>query len=163
MDKIASFQINHEKLEPGLYVSRADEFGGQTITTFDIRCTRPNHERPMSQAVMHTIEHLGATFLRNNPEWKDKIVYFGPMGCNTGFYLIIAGEYQNSCDGPFDERIYWLVLDMCHFIATHTGSIPGVSPKECGNWRKHNLPAARNRARDYMEELIKNKNFTYPT
>ena len=121
MEKIASFTINHIKLQPGVYVSRKDKVGEGVVTTFDLRMTSPNEEPVMNTAEVHAIEHLGATFLRNHPEYKDKIVYFGPMGCRTGFYLLLAGDYES-------RQILPLVTEMYEFIAAYEGEIPGPPP-----------------------------------
>ena len=163
MDRIKSFQIDHEKLEPGLYVSRVDSYDGCKVVTYDLRFTRPNREIAISQEAAHTIEHLGATFLRGEPEWKDKIAYFGPMGCETGFYLLLVGEYQKSEDEPTNELVCSLVIDMCQFIIDYDGDIPGASSKECGNFRLHNLKAAKARTKKYLKDLLTNKHFQYPS
>lgn len=126
MEKIASFTIDHIKLQPGVYVSRKDKVGGSTVTTFDLRMTSPNEEPVMNTAEMHTIEHLGATFLRNHKEFGDKTVYFGPMGCRTGFYLLLAGDYES-------KDILPLVVEMYGFVRDFEGEVPGASPKDCGN------------------------------
>lgn len=136
MEKIASFTIDHEKLQPGLYVSRKDQVGQETLTTFDLRITSPNEEPVMNTAEVHAMEHLGATYLRNDSRWKDKVIYFGPMGCRTGFYLVMAGDYTSRDVLP-------LVRDCFHFIAGFEGEIPGASPKDCGNYLDMNLPMAR--------------------
>ena len=135
MEKIASFTINHIKLQPGVYVSRKDKVGEGVVTTFDLRMTSPNEEPVMNTAEVHAIEHLGATFLRNHPEYKDKIVYFGPMGCRTGFYLLLAGDYES-------RQMLPLVTEMYEFIAAYEGEIPGASPMDCGNYLDMNLPMA---------------------
>ena len=135
MEKIASFTIDHIKLQPGLYVSRKDKIGAETVTTFDLRLTKPNDEPVMNTAEMHTIEHLAATYLRNEPNWKDKVIYFGPMGCRTGFYLILAGDL-NSRD------VLELVKDCFHFVRDFHGDVPGASAKDCGNYLDMNLPMA---------------------
>ena len=135
MDKITSFTIDHLRLLPGLYVSRKDQAGTQTVTTFDLRLTRPNQEPVMNTAEVHTIEHLAATYLRNEPNWKDKILYFGPMGCRTGFYLLITGDYTS-------EQILPLVLDCFRFIRDYRGEVPGASARDCGNYLDMNLPMA---------------------
>ena len=126
MEKIASFTINHMKLQPGVYVSRKDKVGEGVVTTFDLRMTSPNEEPVMNTAEVHAIEHLGATFLRNHPEYKDKTVYFGPMGCRTGFYLLLAGDYES-------RKILHLVTEMYECNAAYEGEIPGASPVDCGN------------------------------
>ena len=135
MEKIASFTINHMKLQPGVYVSRKDKVGEGVVTTFDLRMTSPNEEPVMNTAEVHAIEHLGATFLRNHPEYKDKTVYFGPMGCRTGFYLLLAGDYES-------RQILPLVTEMYECIAAYEGEIPGASPMDCGNYLDMNLPMA---------------------
>ena len=135
MEKITSFTINHLDLEPGVYVSRKDRYGDAVITTFDLRMTAPNKEPVMNTAEMHTIEHLGATFLRNHPEFADKTVYFGPMGCRTGFYMILAGDYTSAQIAP-------LVTEMFTFIRDFDGEIPGAAPRDCGNWLDQNLAMA---------------------
>ena len=135
MDKIASFTVNHLKLLPGVYVSRRDTAGDARITTFDIRMTRPNHEPVMNTAEIHTIEHLGATFLRNHKVYKDRVLYFGPMGCRTGFYLLTRGLT--------DAQVLELTVDSFRFMAGFEGEIPGASEVECGNYLDMDLPAAR--------------------
>ena len=132
MEKIASFTIDHIKLEPGIYVSRKDYVGAEVITTFDLSMTSPNDEPVMNTAEVHTLEHLGATFLRNEPEYKDKIIYFGPMGCRTGFYLLLAGDYES-------KDIVKLVTDMYEFMRDFKGDVPGASAKDCGNYLDMNL------------------------
>ena len=136
MEKITSFTIDHLRLVPGVYVSRKDLAGTQTVTTFDLRITRPNEEPVMNTAEVHTIEHLGATFLRNHPEFKDRVLYFGPMGCRTGFYLLLSGDYESADILP-------LVKEMFQFISTFEGEVPGASAKDCGNYLDMNLPMAR--------------------
>lgn len=135
MEKITSFTIDHLRLAPGLYVSRKDKVGSETVTTFDLRITCPNNEPVMNTAEVHTIEHLGATYLRNDPEWKDRVLYFGPMGCRTGFYLLLAGDYTS-------EQIVPLVLNCFRFIRDYKGEVPGASPKDCGNYQDMNLAMA---------------------
>lgn len=147
MEKIASFTINHLKLQPGVYVSRKDRIGAETVTTFDLRMTSPNEEPVMNTAEVHTIEHLGATFLRNDPEWKDRVVYFGPMGCRTGFYLLIAGDLSSAGIVP-------LVTKMYEFIRDFEGDIPGASPRDCGNYLDMNLNMARYLARRYLDQVL---------
>lgn len=146
MEKIASFTIDHIKLLPGLYVSRKDRVGEQTVTTFDLRLTKPNEEPVMNTAEVHTIEHLGATYLRNEPSYRDKILYFGPMGCRTGFYLLLAGDYESSDVLP-------LVLDCFRFIRDYRGEIPGASAKDCGNYLDMNLSMANYWGRKYVSVL----------
>ena len=135
MEKIASFTIDHIKLKPGLYVSRKDHIGAETVTTFDLRLTDPNEEPVMNTAEIHTMEHLAATYLRNEPVWQDKIVYFGPMGCRTGFYLLLAGDHSS-------RDALGLVLACFRFIADFSGEIPGASAMDCGNYLDMNLPMA---------------------
>ena len=135
VDKIASFTVDHIKLLPGLYVSRKDKVGAETVTTFDLRLTKPNEEPVMNTAEVHTIEHLGATYLRNEPTWKDKVLYFGPMGCRTGFYLLLAGDYSSRDVLP-------LVTECFRFIRDYRDAVPGASPKDCGNYLDMNLPMA---------------------
>ena len=135
MEKITSFTIDHIKLQPGLYVSRKDKVGSEVLTTFDLRVTKPNDEPVMNTAEVHTIEHLAATYLRNEPDWKDRVIYFGPMGCRTGFYLIIAGDL-NSRD------VLELVKDCFRFVRDFRGDVPGASAKDCGNYLDMNLPMA---------------------
>ena len=149
MKKIASFTVNHLTLVPGLYVSRTDILNSNIITTFDIRITRPNFEPVMDNPAIHAIEHLGATFLRNHPLWKDLIIYFGPMGCRTGFYLILGGNYS-----PLD--IYELIKEMFTFIVNYEGDIPGASPIECGNYLDLNLSMAKFYANKYLNEVLNN-------
>ncbi len=158
MEKIASFTINHLLLEPGIYVSRRDRFGDTVLTTFDLRMTAPNREPVMNTAELHTIEHLGATFLRNDPEWKDRVVYFGPMGCRTGNYLILAGELE-----PAD--IKELVVRMFEFIRDFEGDIPGARADECGNYLDQNLAMAKWLAARYLNDTlydIDNAHMVYP-
>ena len=147
MEKIASFTIDHIKLQPGIYVSRKDHIGQETVTTFDIRMTSPNEEPVMNTAEMHAIEHLAATFLRNHPEFGSKIVYFGPMGCRTGFYLLLAGDYSS-------REILPLLTEMFAFIRDFQGDVPGASPKDCGNYLDMNLPMAKWLARKYLDEVL---------
>ncbi len=149
MEKIASFTIDHILLEPGIYVSRKDHYGDVTITTFDIRMTAPNDEPVMNTAEVHAIEHLGATYLRNNAEWKDRITYFGPMGCRTGFYLLIADDLESS-------DLADLMKGMFTFIRDYEGEIPGASPKDCGNYLDMNLGMAKYCAKRYLDNTLAN-------
>ena len=149
MQKIPSFQVNHLFLEKGLYVSRKDKVKDEVITTFDIRMTKPNKERVMNTAGIHAIEHIGATFLRNDKIWKEKVIYFGPMGCRTGFYLILVGDLA-----PLD--IAPLVKEMFDYIANFSGDIPGNSPKDCGNYLDLNLAKAKSYAKHYLDEVLNN-------
>jgi len=147
MEKITSFTIDHIKLIPGVYVSRIDYVAGNPITTFDLRMTSPNDEPVMNTAEMHTVEHLAATFLRNHAEYKDKTIYFGPMGCRTGFYLLLAGEYGS-------RDIIPLMVEMFDFIANFYDEVPGASAKDCGNYLDMNLPMARYIAKKYLDEVL---------
>ena len=135
MEKITSFTIDHIKLQPGLYVSRKDKVGAETVTTFDLRLTSPNEEPVMNTAEMHTIEHLAATFLRNEPTWKEKVLYFGPMGCRTGFYLLLTGDLSS-------RDVLELVKNCFRFVADFWDEVPGASAKDCGNYLDMNLPMA---------------------
>jgi len=157
MEKIASFTIDHLKLKPGLYVSRKDKYNDTVITTFDLRYKEPNKEPVMDQPALHTIEHLGATFLRSHNEWQNKIVYFGPMGCRTGFYLILEGDY-------ISKNILPLLLEMFEWIENFQGDIPGASAIECGNWREQNIDMAKWECRRYGDLLRKGnrENLEYP-
>ena len=147
MEKITSFTIDHNKLVPGLYVSRKDHVEGAVITTFDIRMTNPNEEPVMNTAEMHTIEHLAATFLRNHSVYGKKTIYFGPMGCRTGFYLLLAGDYQSS-------DIVDLMRELFVFIADYYDEVPGASAKDCGNYLDMNLPMARFLANIFLRENV---------
>ena len=147
MDKIASFTVNHLTLLPGIYVSRKDKVGNEVVTTFDLRMTRPNYEPVMNTAEVHTLEHLGATFLRNHPIWKEKVIYFGPMGCRTGFYLILAGDYESG-------DIADLVTEMYAFMKDFDDEVPGACARDCGNYLDMNLPMARYVAKKYYEEVL---------
>lgn len=147
MEKIASFTIDHIKLEPGVYVSRTDSVGNSIVTTFDIRMTAPNREPVMNTAEMHAMEHLGATFLRNHKDFGSKIVYFGPMGCRTGFYLLLVGEYTSA-------QVVPLLTEMYEFIRDFQGDIPGACPKDCGNYLDMNLPMANWLARRFLENTL---------
>lgn len=147
MKTIASFTVDHLRLLPGVYVSRKDGIGNETVTTFDIRMTRPNYEPVMNTAEVHTIEHLGATFLRNHAQYGEKTVYFGPMGCRTGFYLLLAGEYTS-------EDIVPLLKEMFSFIANFQGEVPGAAAVACGNYLDMNLPMARFLATKYLDEVL---------
>ena len=157
MEKITSFTIDHIKLCPGLYVSRKDKVGQETVTTFDLRLTSPNDEPVMNTAEMHTIEHLAATYLRNAPNWKEKVLYFGPMGCRTGFYLLLAGDYTSRDVLP-------LVKDCFRFIRDFRGEVPGASAKDCGNYLDMNLPMANYWGEKYtaLLENITEDRLVYP-
>ncbi len=147
MQKITSFTIDHIKLVPGVYVSRKDPVGNEIITTFDLRMTSPNDEPVMNTAEMHTIEHLAATFLRNHKEYGSKTIYFGPMGCRTGFYLLLAGDYDS-------KDIIPLLIEMFQFIENYHDEVPGSSAKDCGNYLDMNLPMARYLAKRYLENVL---------
>lgn len=149
MKKIASFTIDHIKLVPGVYVSRKDHMGTEVITTFDLRMTSPNDEPVMNTAEMHTIEHLAATFLRNHKDFGSKTIYFGPMGCRTGFYLLLAGDYDS-------KDIVDLLKEMYQFIADFKDEVPGASAKDCGNYLDMNLPMANYLAKKYLNEVLEN-------
>ena len=158
MNKIPSFTINHNLLLRGIYVSRRDKVGSEEVTTFDIRMKEPNREPALHPGALHTIEHLAATYLRNNPEWKDRIVYWGPMGCLTGNYLLMRGHLE-----PAD--ILTLMQNTFRFVAEFEGEVPGAAPKDCGNWLLHDLPMARLESRKYLEEVLLNckpENLVYP-
>ncbi len=147
MEKITSFTIDHLRLLPGVYVSRKDPAGDAVITTFDLRMTRPNCEPVINTAEMHTIEHLAATFLRNHPVYGDKIIYFGPMGCRTGFYLLLCGDFQSVDIVP-------LMPELFEFIRDYEGEVPGACAKDCGNYLDMNLPMAKYLARKYLDEVL---------
>ena len=158
MEKIASFTVDHLRLVPGVYVSRVDQVAGNPITTFDLRMTSPNDEPVMNTAEVHTIEHLAATFLRNHAEYADKTIYFGPMGCRTGFYLILKGERTSKDIVP-------LITELFQFVADFEGEVPGASPRDCGNYLDMNLPMAKYEAKKYVENVllhISDANLTYP-
>ena len=147
MEKITSFTIDHIKLQPGVYVSRRDNVGAEVITTFDLRMTSPNEEPVMNTAEVHTIEHLGATFLRNHPVYGSKTIYFGPMGCRTGFYLLLAGDYISRDSVP-------LMVEMYEFIRDYKDEVPGASPKDCGNYLDMNLGMANWLAERYLDQVL---------
>ena len=147
METIKSFTVDHKRLLPGVYVSRKDSTGHDVVTTFDIRMTRPNFEPVMNTAEIHTLEHLGATFLRNHEEWGDKIIYFGPMGCRTGFYLLLAGDYES-------EDIISLLREMFEFVCHFEGEIPGAAPEACDNYLDQNLPMAKYLAEKYLDHVL---------
>ena len=153
MNKIESFQINHLTLESGLYVSRRDQKDGVTVTTFDLRITAPNREPVIDMPALHTIEHLCATYLRNSSE-KDNVVYFGPMGCRTGCYLVMFGDLKS-------QDVYDLVNQMCDFVINFDSEIPGAKPEECGNYSEQNLNMAKYYIAKYKKALINNKKFEY--
>ena len=158
MDKIPSFTIDHNRLLRGIYVSRKDVVGNEVVTTFDIRMKEPNREPTLHNGAIHTIEHLAATYVRNHPVWKDRIIYWGPMGCLTGNYLLIRGDYQS-------KDIIELMIETFRFIADFNGEIPGAAPKDCGNWLLHDLPMAQWEARKYLTDVLENiqpQNLYYP-
>lgn len=158
MKKIASFTIDHERLEPGIFVSRQDRTpSGDTITTFDIRMTRPNRDEALTPKALHAMEHLAATFLRNHPEWKDRVVYWGPMGCCTGNYLILQGDLES-------KDILPLMRETMRFVADFEGQVPGATPRDCGNYSFMDLAAAKAAATAYLEILtdLKPGNLSYP-
>ncbi len=157
MEKISSFTIDHIRLQPGLYVSRRDRIGAETVTTFDLRLTAPNREPVLNTAEVHTIEHLAATFLRNDPLWADKVIYFGPMGCRTGFYLLLAGDLSA-------RQVLPLVKACFRFVAEFAGQVPGASAKDCGNYLDMNLPMAKYWGKRYLEMLenIDDSRLEYP-
>lgn len=147
MEKITSFTIDHIKLKPGIYVSRKDHFNDTVLTTFDIRMTSPNDEPVLNTAEAHTIEHLAATYLRNDPQWKERVVYFGPMGCRTGFYVILEGDLES-------KDIVGLMKDLFTFIAGFEGEVPGASPKDCGNYLDMNLPMAKFVSKRFLDNVL---------
>ncbi|MBQ2126297.1 MAG: S-ribosylhomocysteine lyase [Bacteroidaceae bacterium] len=158
MKKIPSFTIDHIRLERGIYVSRQDNVGGEVVTTFDVRMKEPNREPVLSPSAIHTIEHLAATFLRNHPVWADRIIYWGPMGCLTGNYLIVKGDLTSADVLP-------LVRETFAFVAAYDGEVPGATARDCGNYLLMNLPEARWEARKYLTEVLENisdKNLNYP-
>ncbi len=157
MEKITSFTIDHIKLQPGLYVSRKDRVGAEIVTTFDLRLVSPNEEPVLNTAEIHTIEHLAATYLRNHPDWKEKVLYFGPMGCRTGFYLLLAGDLSS-------RDVLSLVTDCFRFVRDYRGEVPGASAKDCGNYLDMNLPMANCWGGKYTQ-LLENADetrFVYP-
>lgn len=157
MKKIPSFTIDHNQLLPGIYVSRKDNVGNDVVTTFDIRMKAPNREPALHPGALHTIEHLAATYLRNNEEWQERIVYWGPMGCLTGNYLLMKGDMKS-------EEIVKLMIDTFEFVANYDGVVPGTEPQDCGNYLLHDLPMARYEAKQYLKVLknIKPENLNYP-
>lgn len=158
MEKIPSFTINHNLLKRGIYVSRKDRVGDETVTTLDIRMKEPNREPAMHPGALHTIEHLAATYLRNDAEWRDRVIYWGPMGCLTGNYLLLRGDIGS-------RDVVELMRRTFRFVASFDGSIPGAAPQDCGNWLLHDLPMARWEAEKYLTEVLDNiseENLTYP-
>ena len=158
MDKIPSFTIDHLRLLRGVYVSRKDVVGGEVVTTFDVRMKAPNREPALGQGALHTIEHLAATYLRNDAEWKDRIVYWGPMGCLTVNYLLVRGDYESRDLLPVLIRTF-------EFVASFEGEVPGTTPRDCGNYLLHDLPMARWESRKYLDEVLlvaTDENLHYP-
>lgn len=157
MERITSFTIDHWKLQPGLYVSRKDRVGAETVTTFDLRVTNPNEEPVMNTGEIHTIEHLAATYLRNDPQWKDRVLYFGPMGCRTGFYLLMAGDLSSG-------EILPLVRSCFRFVAEYRGEVPGANAKDCGHYLDMDLPMANYWGKRYANllENITEDRLVYP-
>ena len=158
MEKIPSFTINHNKLLRGIYVSRKDEVGGAVVTTFDIRMKEPNREPALHPGALHTIEHLAATYLRNDAEWADRVVYWGPMGCLTGNYLLLKGDLEPRDIVPLMQRTF-------AFIAAFEGDVPGAAPQDCGNYLLHDLPMARLEAAKFLREVLErmtDDNMAYP-
>jgi len=149
MEKIPSFTIDHERLLPGIYVSRKDIVGGDIVTTFDIRMKAPNREPALHQGAIHTIEHLAATYLRNDEEWRERVIYWGPMGCLTGNYLLLRGDLR-----PKD--ILALMQRTFRFIAEYEGEVPGTAPRDCGNHLLHDLPMARWESKKFLTETLLN-------
>ena len=159
MKKIPSFTIDHNRLLRGVYVSRKDEVGGDVVTTFDIRMKEPNREPALGQGALHTIEHLAATFLRNHPLWADKIVYWGPMGCLTGNYLLMKGDLESA-------DIVELMKETFRFVAGFEGEVPGAAPQDCGNYLLHDLPMARWESAKLLHEVLEQlteANLHYPS
>lgn len=158
MKKIPSFEVDHERLLRGIYVSRKDHIGAETVTTFDVRLKRPNIDPVIKSNAMHTLEHLGATFLRNHPVYQEQLIYFGPMGCFTGVYVVLKGDLESADVIP-------MMQDMFRFIAGYEGEIPGAAPKDCGNYKDHELAGAKAEAKKYFEEVLmqlKDENLRYP-
>lgn len=157
MQKIPSFTVNHLTLQPGVYVSRLDHVGDTVITTFDVRMKAPNREPALHPNALHTIEHLAATYLRNHPRWAERIIYWGPMGCLTGNYLIVKGHLQSADVLP-------LLIETFEFISTFDGEVPGAHPRDCGNYLLMDLPMARYEAQRYLEVLrnATESNLVYP-
>ena len=154
MEKIESFKINHLNLFSGLYVSRKDSYNNQMVTTFDMRFTAPNREKPMEMSAIHTLEHLGATFFRNS-EIKEQVVYFGPMGCRTGFYLLLFNDWSPKALFPY-------AISLCDFVINFNGDIPGATAIECGNYSEQDLDLAKAYAKKYKKDLLEHKRTVYP-
>lgn len=158
MEKITSFTIDHNKMVRGIFVSRKDYLGAECVTTFDLRMKEPNREPVIDNPALHTIEHLGATFLRNDSQWKDKVIYFGPMGCRTGFYFLLNGDLKSN-------DIVDLIKGLYNFILEFNDDIPGAAPKDCGNYSEQNLDMAKWESRKYLNEVLNcltDKNLNYP-
>lgn len=158
MKKIPSFEVDHERLLRGIYVSRKDHIGSETVTTFDVRLKRPNIDTVIKSNAMHTLEHLGATFLRNDPVYADQLIYFGPMGCFTGVYVVLKGDLEST-------DVIVMMQEMFKFISEYEGEIPGAAPKDCGNYSDHELAGAKREAKQYYEEVLlqlKDENLQYP-
>ena len=158
MDLIPSFSIDHTKIIPGIFESRVDTIGDEVLTTLDVRLKQPNAEPAVAPAAMHTMEHVIATYLRNHPEWKDKLIYWGPMGCLTGFYIIVKGR-------PAASEMYPVMLESFRYMSDYEGEVPGATPENCGNYLMHDLPMAKWEARKYVEYLTgvdKSRIFEYP-
>ena len=147
MDLIPSLSVDHTKISPGIFESRVDTIGNETVTTFDVRLKKPNAEPAIDPAAMHTMEHVVATYLRNHPEWKDKLIYWGPMGCLTGFYIIVKGR-------PAASAMYPIILEAFRHMSEYEGEVPGATPQNCGKYLMHDLPMAKWEAKKYVEYLI---------
>lgn len=159
MKKIPSFTIDHERLLRGIYVSRKDQVGGEVVTTFDVRLKEPNREPVLHPGASHTIEHLAATFLRNDEEWKDRVIYWGPMGCLTGFYLLLKGDLES-------KEVVELMKRTFQFMADFEGDVPGAAPRDCGNYLLQDLPMAKWESRKFLSEVLENikeENLVYPS
>ena len=158
MELIPSFSVDHTRIVPGIYESRVDALGEELVTTFDVRLTRPNREPAVAPAAMHTMEHVIATYLRNHPDWKDRLVYWGPMGCLTGFYIIVKGR-------PAAAELYPILLEAFRYMRDFEGEVPGAKPENCGNYLMHDLPMAKWEAEryvHYLESADKAVIFAYP-
>lgn len=158
MDLIPSFSVDHTKIIPGIYESRVDSLGEMLAATFDVRLKKPNAEPTIAPAAMHTMEHVIATYLRNHPDWKDRLIYWGPMGCLTGFYIIVKGR-------PVASEMYPILLEAFRYMRDYEGDVPGATPENCGNYLMHDLPMAKWEAEryvKYLESADKNRIFEYP-
>ena len=158
MDMIPSFSVDHTRIIPGIYESRVDTLGGMTVTTFDVRLKTPNAEPAIAPAAMHTMEHVIATYLRNHPQWKEQLIYWGPMGCLTGFYIIVKGR-------PAAADMYPILLESFRYMSEYEGDVPGATPQNCGNYLMHDLPMAKWEAAKYVSYLVsadKDRIFEYP-